>query len=120
MVIKLTHKGKPTLVNVNHIVSVYMDTDLKCGEYKAKLNFQQGVLFVDEELAEVHKLMNQAYNGELVEDYTYEVPSFDDKLESKYNREQQAGGYQNDYQPRRNDYRGRPQRQQREYYNTRY
>ena len=83
MLIKLTHKGRPTLVNTKQIVSVYMDTDLKCGEYKAKVNFLQGCVFVDESLHDIQQMMWDVENGKKP-DLDYEVPTIDQRMESSY------------------------------------
>lgn len=83
MLIKLTHKGRPTLVNTKQIVSVYMDTDLKCGEYKSKVNFTQGCVFVDESLQDIQRMMWEAENGKKP-DMDYEVPTIDERMENSY------------------------------------
>jgi len=41
MIIKLTHRGKPTLVNVNQILSIYMDTDMKQSKHLAKITMSR-------------------------------------------------------------------------------
>ena len=83
--IKLTHKGKPTLVNVNNILSIYMDTDMKQGKLKAKVTFSSGVVFVDETLEEIYDIINSVMSGkEQVIDWTYQPQPIDERIEQDY------------------------------------
>jgi hypothetical protein len=85
MLVKLTRRGKPTIFNASHIVTMYMDTDLKNGEFKTKIITTNGIVFVDEPLNVVHEELNKALGGEFPLEYDYEVPSIDDRMENKYN-----------------------------------
>lgn len=83
--IKLTHKGKPTLVNVNNILSIYMDTDMKQGKLKAKVTFSSGVVFVDETLEEIYDIIKSVMSGkEQVIDWTYQPQPIDERIEQDY------------------------------------
>ena len=107
MIIKLTHRGKPTLVNVNQILSIYMDTDMKQGKVLAKITMSSGVVFVDESLEEIYDLIKLVMSGkEQVIDWTYQPPTIDERMEQ-------------DYMSVRNTY-NRPQRPTRRPYNPHY
>jgi hypothetical protein len=114
MLVKFTTKGKPTLINVSHIVGVRKDTEQRSGDYMTKIFLSTSLLvFVDEDLDEVHKIINDALSGVHIPSYDYEVPSVDEKFQAQYN---------NDYAPTQYDNRPRgrqPQRTQR-YDNNRY
>lgn len=85
MMIKLTHKGKPTLVNVNNILSIYMDTDMKQGKLKAKVTFSSGVVFVDESLEEIYDIIKNVMSGkEQVIDWTYQPQPIDERIEQDF------------------------------------
>ncbi len=56
MLIKLTHRGTPTLVNVDQIVSIYMDTDMKSGIVGTKVTTTNGIVFVEETLNVIQKM----------------------------------------------------------------
>ncbi len=87
MIIKLTHKGKPTLVNVNNILSIYMDTDMKQGKLKAKITMNSGVVFVDETLEEIYDTIKLVSSGkEQVIDWTNIPQPIDERIESDYNQ----------------------------------
>lgn len=86
MLIKLTHRGTPTLVNVNQIVSVYMDTDMKSGLVQSKVTTTNGIVFVEEGLNEIHKLVWQVKNGQ-VPDMNYDVPTIDNRVEKSFNQD---------------------------------
>ena len=73
MLIKLTHRGTPTLVNVDQIVSIYMDTDMKSGLVQTKITTTNGIVFVEEGLNCIHKMVWQVKNGTPPE-MDYEVP----------------------------------------------
>lgn len=88
MLVKFTTKGKPTLVNVSHIVGVRKDTEQRSGDYMTKIFLSTSLLvFVDEDLAEVHKLINDALIGIHIPSYDYEVPSVDEKFQTQYNKD---------------------------------
>ncbi len=107
MFIKLTHKGKPTMVNVNNILSIYMDTDMKQGKLRAKVTFSSGVVFVDESLEEIYDIIKLVMSGkEQVIDWTYQPQPIDERIEQ-------------DYMNTRNTY-SRPQRPMRRPYNPHY
>jgi hypothetical protein len=87
MIIKLTHKGKPTLVNVNQILSIYMDTDMKQGKLKAKVTFSSGVVFVDESLEEIYDIIKSVMSGkEQVIDWTNQPQPIDERIENDYHQ----------------------------------
>jgi hypothetical protein len=87
MIIKLTHKGKPTLVNVNNILSIYMDTDMKQQKLRAKVTMSSGVVFVDESLEEIYDIINDVIIGnQQVIDWTNQPQPFDERVESDYNK----------------------------------
>ena len=99
MIIKLTHKGKPTLVNVNNILSMYMDTDMKQGKVKAKITFSSGVVFVDETLEEIYDIINLVSSGkEQVIDWTNQPQPIDERIEQDYMN------VRNTYRPMRRPY----------------
>lgn len=106
MLIKLTHRGKPTLVNTTQIVSVYMDTDLKNGEFKTKVNFVQGCVFVDESLIEIQNMMWEVKNGK-APNMDYEVPTIDDRIEMSYEGTRQQSYYQKPRTSNRNRFQPR-------------
>lgn len=85
IIIKLTHRGKPTLVNVNQILSIYMDTDMKQSRLLAKITMSSGVVFVDETLEEIYDIIKSVMSGkEQVIDWTYQPPSIDERMEQDY------------------------------------
>lgn len=85
MIVKLTHRGKPTMVNVNQILTIYMDTDMKQGKNLAKITFTSGVVFVDETLEEIYEIIKGVENGEdQVIDWTITPQSFDERIEQDY------------------------------------
>ena len=97
--IKLTHKGKPTLVNVNQILSIYMDTDMKQQKVRAKITMSSGVVFVDETLEEIYDIINDVMSGkEQVIDWTYQPQPIDEKIEQDYMNTR------NTYRPTRRPY----------------
>jgi len=107
MIIKLTHRGKPTLVNVNQILSIYMDTDMKQSKVLAKITMNSGVVFVDESLEEIYDIIKLVMSGkEQVIDWTYQPQPIDERIEQ-------------DYINVRNTY-NRPQRPMRRPYNPHY
>lgn len=86
MLIKLTHRGTPTLINVDQIVSIYIDTDMKSGLVQTKITTTNGIVFVEEGLNVIHKLVWQVKNGNPPE-MDYEVPTIDNRLEKSFNNE---------------------------------
>lgn len=113
MLVKFTTKGKPTLINVNHIVGVRMDTEQKSGDYMSKIFLSTSLMvFVDEPMDEVHKIINDALSGVHVPSYDYEVPSVDDRFQGQYNTE-----YHNN-PPQYDNRRGRPMQRGRSHYNN--
>ena len=87
MLVKLTHRGKPTIMNVNQIVSMYMDTDLRTDEFKLKITTMNGIVFVDEDIKEVHRKINEALKGALDDEYDYSVPTIDDRIGNTFSKE---------------------------------
>ena len=57
MLIKLTHRGRPTLINFEQIVSIYVDTDMKSGIVGTKITTTNGVVFVEETLNQIQKIV---------------------------------------------------------------
>ncbi len=87
MFIKLTHKGKPTMVNVNNILSIYMDTDMKQQKVRAKVTMSSGVVFVDETLEEIYDIIKLVMSGkEQVIDWTYQPQPIDERIENDYHQ----------------------------------
>ena len=86
MLIKLTHRGTPTLVNVDQIVSIYMDTDMKSGIVGTKITTTNGIVFVEEGLNLIHKMVWQVKNGTAPE-MDYEVPTIEQRMEKSYNND---------------------------------
>jgi hypothetical protein len=86
MLIKLTHKGKPTLVNVDQIVSIYMDTDMKSGIVGTKITTTNGIVFVEETLNVIQKMAWQVKNG-IPPEMDYEVPTIDNRMEKSFNND---------------------------------
>ena len=95
MLIKLTHRGTPTLINVDQIVSIYMDTDMKSGLVQSKITTTNGVVFVEEGLNCIHKLVWQVKSGKAPE-MDYEVPTIEQRLEKSFNNERPLS-----YEPKR-------------------
>jgi hypothetical protein len=116
MLVKLTHRGKPTVFNANQVITIYMDTDLKSNEYKTKITLANGsVVFVDEPLNVVHEELNKAFGGEFPLEYNYKIPSVDERLENRYNKE--VAPYSMEFTPRDFNARNRyPERRPRQHY----
>lgn len=85
MLVKLTHRGKPTLVNMDNVLTIYTDHDFKQNTRKTKVVMGQGIIvFVDETLEEVLDIVNMVKSGEKV-DYNWEPDfNFDDRIESAW------------------------------------
>jgi hypothetical protein len=83
MLIKLTHRGTPTLVNVDQIVSIYMDTDFKSGLVQSKVTTTNGIVFVEEGLNQIQKMVWQVKNGECP-DMDYEIPTIEQRIEKSF------------------------------------
>jgi hypothetical protein len=86
MLIKLTHRGTPTLINVDHIVSIYMDTDMKSGLVQSKVTTSNGIVFVEETLNQIQKMVWQVKNG-IPPEMDYEVPTIDNRMEKSFNND---------------------------------
>ena len=86
MSVKLTHRGTPTLVNVDQIVSIYMDTDMKSGLVQSKVTTSNGIVFVEETLNVIQKLAWQVKNG-IPPEMDYEVPTIDNRMEKSFNND---------------------------------
>ena len=86
MLIKLTHRGTPTLVNTDQIVSIYMDTDMKSGIVGTKITTTNGIVFVEETLNVIQKLAWQVKNG-IPPEMDYEVPTIDNRMEKSFNQD---------------------------------
>jgi hypothetical protein len=86
MLIKLTHRGTPTLINVDQIVSIYMDTDMKSGIVGTKVTTTNGIVFVEETLNVIQKLAWQVKNG-IPPEMDYEVPTIDNRMEKSFNND---------------------------------
>lgn len=95
MLIKLTHRGTPTLINVDQIVSIYMDTDMKSGLVQSKITTTNGIVFVEETLNQIQKMVWQVKNGTAPE-MDYEVPTIEQRLEKSFNNERPLS-----YEPKR-------------------
>ena len=86
MLIKLTHRGTPTLINVDQIVSIYMDTDMKSGIYGTKVTTTNGIVFVEETLNVIQKMAWQVKNG-IPPEMDYEVPTIEQRMEKSFNND---------------------------------
>ncbi len=86
MLIKLTHRGTPTLINVDQIVSIYMDTDMKSGIVGTKITTTNGIVFVEETLNVIQKMAWQVKNG-IPPEMDYEVPTIDNRMEKSFNND---------------------------------
>ena len=86
MLVKLTHRGTPTLVNVDQIVSIYMDTDMKSGLVQTKITTTNGIVFVEEGLNCIHKMAWQVKNG-IPPEMDYEVPTIEQRMEKSFNQD---------------------------------
>jgi len=95
MLVKLTHRGTPTLVNTDQIVSIYMDTDMKSGLVQSKITTTNGIVFVEESLNVIQKMAWQVKNG-VPPEMDYEVPTIEQRLEKSYNNERPLS-----YEPKR-------------------
>lgn len=95
MLIKLTHRGKPTLINYDHIVSIYVDTDMKSSVVGTKVTTTNGVVFVEETLNQIQKLVWQVKNGQ-APDMDYEVPTIENRMEKSFNQDSPLS-----YEPKR-------------------
>jgi len=84
MLVKLTHRGTPTLINVDQIVSIYMDTDMKSGLVQTKITTTNGIVFVEETLNVIQKMAWQVKNG-IPPEMDYEVPTIEQRIEKSYN-----------------------------------
>jgi hypothetical protein len=121
MLVKFTTKGKPTLVSVNHIVGVRKDTEQRSGDYMTKIFLSTSLLvFVDEDLDEVHKLINDALNGTHIPSYDYEVPSVDERFQAQYNNDVLPSQYDNNRRGRPQNPRYNNNRYPQDSYNNRY
>lgn len=103
MFIKLTHKGRPTLINVENIINVYYDNDVKQQRRLAKLTFVNGnVVFVDESLEEVHEIIQKVLSGEKQAiDWTIQPPSIEERMEESFSYDRPT------YRPRKRVYQER-------------
>ena len=86
MLIKLTHRGTPTLVNVDQVVSIYMDTDMKSGIVGTKITTTNGIVFVEETLNQIQKMVWQVKSG-IPPEMDYEVPTIDNRMEMSLNQD---------------------------------
>ena len=86
MLVKLTHRGTPTLLNVDQIVSIYMDTDMKSGIVGTKVTTTNGIVFVEETLNVIQKMAWQVKNG-IPPEMDYEVPTIDNRMEKSFNND---------------------------------
>jgi hypothetical protein len=86
MLVKLTHRGTPTLINVDQIVSIYMDTDMKSGLVQTKITTTNGIVFVEETLNVIQKMVWQVKNG-IPPEMDYEVPTIEQRMEKSFNQD---------------------------------
>lgn len=104
MFIKLTHKGRPTLINTENVINFYHDNDVKQQKRLVKLTFVNGsVVFVDEELEEVFEIIQGVSRGEKQAiDWTIQPPSIEDRMEESFSSYSGPS-----YRPRRRMYQER-------------
>jgi hypothetical protein len=95
MLVKLTHRGTPTLLNVDQIVSIYMDTDMKSGLVQTKITTTNGIVFVEETLNVIQKMVWQVKNG-IPPEMDYEVPTIEQRMEKSFNQDRPLS-----YEPKR-------------------
>ena len=112
MLLKLTHKGKPTLVNTSNIVTMFNGYDKESRTHMTTLTLVNGyTLFVDEALQEVYEIIKDVLSGkEQNIDWTFTPPSIDERFDQSFN------GYE---RPQQN-FNRQPQYQQRRSYNDRW
>ena len=105
MLVKFTTRGQVSLINVRHICGVRMDIDHKSGgEYMTRLFLISGQsVYVDSPINEVHKIINEVFDGKFEHDYSYDVPTVDSQMHQSFQRQQP---YPNTPRYQRNDYRG--------------
>lgn len=90
MLIKLTYygTGKPTLVNLESVETMYQVVDKNKSRLSTKVLFKGGnYINVEEELQEILKLQWEMSNG-TAQDFDWQSPTIDDLLELDYNRQQ--------------------------------
>ena len=105
MEIKVTHKGKATLVNTDNVLTVYYDNDIKQQKRLAKITFVNGsVVFIDESLEEYYEIVQSVRSGvKQVIDWTDAIPTVEQRMEESYNEFQPR----NTYRPRQRYYNNR-------------
>ena len=90
MLIKLTYygRGKPTLVNLESVETMYQVVDKNRTRLSTKVLFKGGnYINVEEELQEILKHQSNLMKG-IDQDFDWQSPSVDDMLELDYNRQQ--------------------------------
>lgn len=90
MLIKLTYygTGKPTLVNLESVETMYQVVDKHKSRLSTKVLFKGGnYINVEEELQEILKLQWEMENGSH-QDFDWQSPTIDDLLELDFNRQQ--------------------------------
>lgn len=100
MLVKLTYygTGKPTLVNLNNVETVYQVVDKIQQKLSTKILFKGGnYINVEEDLQTILGYQNDAMNGN-PQSTKWESPSIDEMLETDYNRK----SYQEERRPRYN------------------
>ena len=108
MLVKFMTKGRPTIVNVNCIVGIRRDIEQKSNTEMTKIYLTTGLMvFVDEGMNEVHQLVNGVLNKTTDIDYSYDVPSVDDKFNNQYQRDTESDNQPRAYRPRQKYYNDR-------------
>jgi hypothetical protein len=90
MLIKLTYygTGKPTLVNLESVETMYQVVDKNRTRLSTKVLFKGGnYINVEEELQEILKHQSNLMKG-IDQDFDWQSPTIDDMLELDYNRHQ--------------------------------
>ena len=90
MLIKLTYygTGKPTLVNLESVETMYQVIDKNRTRLSTKVLFKGGnYINVEEELQEILKHQSNLTKG-IDQDFDWQSPTIDDMLELDYNRQQ--------------------------------
>lgn len=90
MLIKLTYygTGKPTLVNLESVETMYQVVDKNRTRLSTKVSFKGGnYINVEEELQEILKHQSNLMKG-IDQDFDWQSPTIDDMLELEYNRQQ--------------------------------
>lgn len=88
MLVKLTYygTGKPTLVNLSKIETIYQVYDKYKERVSTKIQFQGGgFINVEEDLQTILKIQWD-FNGGVAQDFDWQSPTIDEMVESSYEK----------------------------------